>query len=59
MIDNQGQQIALKGIGKLGASICDKFIVGMVSLLGGINIAGLAGGLAITKLFDVASNKVT
>ncbi len=50
--------MAFKGLGKLGTELCNKFIVGLTTIIGGVNLVGLAGGLAISKLFDVANVKL-
>jgi len=58
LVSTHGQDVAFKGLGKLGTELCNKFIVGLTTIIGGVNLAGLAGGLAISKLFDVANGKL-
>lgn len=58
LVSHHGQDVAFKGLGKIGTELCNKFIVGLTTIIGGINLAGIAGGLAISKLFDVANGKL-
>lgn len=58
LVSIHGQDVAFKGLGKIGTELCNKFIVGLTTIIGGINLAGLAGGLAVSKLFEMANGKL-
>lgn len=58
LVEEHGQTATFKGLGKLGSSLVGKFAFGVSSMVGGINVVGLAGGFAVTKLFDVANDKL-
>jgi hypothetical protein len=58
IVEKHGQAVAFKGLGKLSTSIFGKFAIGLSSMIGGVNVVGLAGGYAIGKIFDIANDKL-
>lgn len=56
LVNHHGKTVVTKGLNILGSQLWSKIALIMI---GGMNVISLAGGVAISKIVDIAFNKLS